>query len=229
MGMLESLPYMIGGPLILSLAIATYVHTKKEPAGIFLSLLLFVWGMVFSLFPFMFFAGSYDRALLIFRIMASLLVFVPFFYAMAIMTIVKEEGRSMKRLFIVFLLISFALILSIFLFPELIGVRVEDGIYHGTFSLQSANLTLVTSIFFLILPSFYALRRMGKVEPELQVRARGTIAAYVASDIFYVTEVYLAAFKNYDYIHFLNALIVMCAYAIYYFFVMRRVYRGSLS
>ncbi len=229
MGMLESLPYMIGGPLILSLALATYLHARKEPAGTFLSLLLLVWGTVFSLFPFMFFAGDPERALFIFRIMASLLVFVPFFYAMAIMTIVREEGRSMRRLFIVFLLMSLALVLSLFLFPGIIGVRVEDGIYHGTFSLQSANLTLVTSIFFLILPSFYALRRMGKVEPELRIRVRGTIAAYVASDIFYVTEVYLAAFKNYDYIHLLNGLIVMCAYAIYYFFVMRRVYHGSLS
>jgi len=226
--MLNSLPYMIGGPLILSLAVATYIHARKEPAGLFLSLLLLLWGIVFALFPFMFFAGSYERALFVFKIMAALLVFLPFFYAMAIMTIVRDEDASMRRLFIVFLLMSCALILSLFLFPGIIDVRLEDGIYHGTFNLQSANLSLVTSIFFLILPSFYALRRMGNVERELRIRVRGTIAAYVASDIFYITEVYLAAFKNYEYTHLLNTLIVMCAYAIYYFFVMRRVYHGGL-
>ncbi len=227
MGPLESLPYMIGGPLILSLGLATYLHSRKEKAGMFLSYLLFIWGIVFSLFPFMFFAGSYERALLVFRIMAALLVFVPFFYVMAIIAIVKEDDRTRKRLFMIFLAASSALSLTPFLFPGIIDVQFEGGIYHGTFNLQSANLSLVTSIFFLILPSFYALTKMGEVAPELRIRARGTIAAYVASDIFYITEVYLAALGNYRYIHILNSLIVMCAYAIYYFFVMRRVYYGT--
>ena len=228
MGVLDSLPYMIGGPLILSLALATYIHAGKERTGLFLSLLLLAWGMVFSLFPFMFFADSHEHALLIFRIMAALLVFLPFFYSMAIMTIVKDEDASMRRIFMVFLVMSIALIISLFTFPGIIDVRLEGSIYHGTFNLHSANLTLVTSMFFLILPSFYALQRMGKVEPELRIRVRGAIAAYVASDIFYIIEVYLAAFGDYRYIHLLNALIVICAYAIYYFFVIRRVYRGTL-
>lgn len=228
MGMLESLPYMIGGPLILSLSLATYLHTRKEPAGLFLFLLLLTWGTVFSLFPFLFFSSNYEQALFIFHIMTSLLVLIPVLYVMAIMAIVKEKN-TIDLWTMTLIILSIALISIMLIVPGVIDVKSDNGIYHGIFNLQSANLTLLSSLIFILLPSAYILREGKRLEKEIRIRARGTIAAYVAADVFYVTEAYMAAFHNYDYIHLLNGLVVMCAYAIYYFSVMRRIYRGSLA
>ena len=146
---------------------------------------------------------------------------------MGIIDIVKGKYPARKLHFTLFFILSLAIFMSLFIFPDTIGVELEDGIYHGTFSLQSANVTLLSSLFYIIIPSVYLLGSTGKMELELRIRARGTIAAYIGVDVFYIIEVYLAAYKNYGYVHISNAFIVMGAYAIYYFLIMRRVYYGS--
>lgn len=227
MSIFDFMPYMIGGPLILSLALATYIYNRKEPAGIFFSAFFFLWGVVFSLFPFLFFAENSESAFFLFRIMTSMLALMPFFYLMGIIDMVKVKYPARKLHVTLFFILSLGIFLSQFIFPDTIGVELEDGIYHGTFSLHYANVALLSSLFYIIIPSLYLLGSTGKLEPGLRIRARGTIAAYISVDVFYITEVYLATYQNYDYVHILNAFIVMGAYAIYYFLIMRRVYYGS--
>ena len=228
MGILDSLPYLIGGPLILSLSFATYIHVKKEAVGILVSFLLLLWGTVFSLFPFLFFARSYERALLIFHIMTSLLTLIPATYVMGIILLLNERKNDLLW-FLILIIASSALLALTFIIPGLIDVKIQDGVYYGVFKLETADLSLISSLFLIIMPSIYISMRMTGAERELRIRARGTIASYVAADIFYMMDVYLSALNHYEYVHLLNGFIVICAYAIYYFSVMRRIYRGSFA